>query len=220
MNLNLLLKNKKIKELTYDNVFTELPMSDLVDFDYKKILDPPPENTSSITQKELDIVSRATLNKTSDDYDLIFRMDVDMDSFYVRFLKSFDQKYTYPKRYIDLFYDIVEPVLMNTKSYWNRPRPTQLAKLYGIQIERIVTDTIHTASYPSGHTVYSKLVANILSDMYPKLSNSFNNIATTTGIARVKQGVHYPSDNTASFKFSDFIYKKLHPKLRKYNEIS
>ncbi|HUU87234.1 MAG TPA: hypothetical protein VMX17_05730, partial [Candidatus Glassbacteria bacterium] len=88
MNLNLLLKNKKIKELTYDTVFTEVPMSNLVDFDYKKILNPPPENISSITQKELEIVSRATLNKTTDDYDLIFRMDEDIDSFYVRFLKS------------------------------------------------------------------------------------------------------------------------------------
>ena len=130
MNLNLLLKNKKIKELTYDTVFTEVPMSNLVDFDYRKILNPPPENTSYTTQKELNLISYTTLNKTQDDYDLIFRMDEDMDSFYVRFLKSQGQNYEYPKRYIDLFYDIVEPVLMNTKSYWNRPRPSQLAKLY------------------------------------------------------------------------------------------
>ena len=216
MNLNLLLKNKKIKELTYDTVFTEVPMSNLVDFDYRKILNPPPENTSYTTQKELNLISYTTLNKTQDDYDLIFRMDEDMDSFYVRFLKSQGQNYEYPKRYIDLFYDIVEPVLMNTKSYWNRPRPSQLAKLYGIQIERIVTDTIHTASYPSGHTVYSKLVANILSDMYPQFADSFDNIAKRTGIARVKQGVHYPSDNEASFIFADYVYKKLQPKLQKY----
>ena len=216
MNLNLLLKNKKIKELTYDTVFTEVPMSNLVDFDYRKILNPPPENTSYTTQKELNLISYTTLNKTQDDYDLIFRMDEDMDSFYVRFLKSQGQNYEYPKRYIDLFYDIVEPVLMNTKSYWNRPRPAQLAKLYGIQIERIVTDTIHTASYPSGHTVYSKLVANILSDMYPQFADSFNNIAKTTGIARIKQGVHYPSDNKSSFTFSDYLYKMIHPKIQKY----
>ena len=216
MNLNLLLKNKKIKELTYDTVFTEVPMSNLVDFDYRKILNPPPENTRYTTQKELNLISYTTLNKTQDDYDLIFRMDEDMDSFYVRFLKSQGQNYEYPKRYIDLFYDIVEPVLMNTKSYWNRPRPAQLAKLYGIQIERIVTDTIHTASYPSGHTVYSKLVANILSDMYPQFADSFNNIAKTTGIARIKQGVHYPSDNKSSFTFSDYLYKMIHPKIQKY----
>lgn len=218
MNLNLLLNKKTIKELTYDTVVTEIPMSDLVDFDFKKILNPPPENTSYTVKKELDLISYSTLNRTNDDYDLIFRMDADIDSFYERFLKS--QNLKYPKRYIDLFYDIVEPILMNTKSYWNRPRPFQLAKLYGINIEMIVTDTIHTASYPSGHTVYSKLVANILSDIYPKLADSFVNLAKKTGIARIKQGVHYHSDNVASFKFSDFVYKKLQPKLRKYNETS
>lgn len=214
MNLNLLLKNKTIKELTYDSVITEIPMSNLVDFDFRTILLSPPENTSYTTQKELDLISYATLNRSTDDYDLIFRMDEDMDSFYIRFLKS--QNLEYPQRYIDLFYDIVEPILMNTKNYWNRPRPFQLAKLYGINIERIVTDTIHTPSYPSGHTVYSKLVANILSDIYPRLADSFNNIAKKTGIARIKQGVHYPSDNVASFKFADFVYKKLQPKLEKY----
>lgn len=214
MNLNLVLKNKKIKESTYDTVITELPMSNLVDFDFRQILDSPPENTSYTVQKELDLISYATLNRSNDDYNLIFKMDEDMDSFYISFLNS--KKLTYPQRYIDLFYDIVEPILLNTKSYWNRPRPFQLAQLYGINIERIVTDTIHTASYPSGHTVYSKLVANILSDIYPRLANSFNNIAKTTGVARVKQGVHYPSDNIASFKFSDFVYKKLEPKLKQY----
>lgn len=214
MNLNLILKNKKIKQLTYDFVFTEKPMSDLVDFDYKTILHPPPENTSYTVQKELDLISYATLNRSKDDYDLIFTMDEDMDSFYIKFLKS--QNLEYPQRYIDLFYDIVEPILMNTKSYWNRPRPYQLAKLYGVDIDVIVTDTIHTASYPSGHTTYSKLVANILSDIYPKFADSFDNIAKKTGMARVKQGVHYPSDNAASFKFADFVYKKLYPKLKKY----
>lgn len=214
MNLNLLLKNKTIKGLTYDSVVTEIPMSDLVDFDFKTVLSAPPENTSYTTQKELDLISYATLNRSTDDYDLIFRMDEDMDSFYIRFLNS--QNLEYPQRYIDLFYDIVEPILMNTKSYWNRPRPHQLAKLYGTNIERIVTDTIHTPSYPSGHTVYSKLVANILSDIYPILADSFNNIAKETGIARIKQGVHYPSDNIASFKFADFVYQKLQPKLKKY----
>ena len=216
MNLTLLLQHKKIEELTYYSTTTEVPMSNLVDFDYKKILQPPPSNTSQIVQKELKIIHEQTSRRTNDDYDLIFRIDEDIDSFYVRLLKSYQLEY--PKRYIDLFYDIVEPILLNTKNYWNRPRPVQLAKFYNIDIEQITTDTIHTASYPSGHTVYSKLVANILSDIFPELSDSFNIIAKKTGIARVKQGVHYPSDNNASFVFSDYVYKKLQPKLLKYRD--
>ena len=218
MNLNLILLNDKIKNLTYDTVFTEKPMSNLIDFDYKTILSPPPENTSSKTQKELAIVSKFTLNRTQEDLKLIYNMDVDMDSYYINFLKKNNLKY--PERYINLFYDVVEPVLMNAKSFWNRPRPSQLAKLYDIPIRVIVTDTIHTASYPSGHTVYSKLVSNILSDIYPQYSKSFDKIAQKTAEARVKQGVHYPSDNAASIKFINYIYNKLQTKLRKYYDNS
>jgi hypothetical protein len=216
MNLNLALKHQKISELTYDSVVTEKPMSDLVDFDFKKILEPPPANTSHIVQKELRIISEQTSRKTNDDYDLIFRIDADTDSFYVRLLKSY--KLEYPERYINLFYDIVEPILLNTKSYWNRPRPIQLAKFYNIDIEQIVTDTIHTAAYPSGHTVYSRLVRNILVDLHPNLSQNFDMIVEKTAEARIKQGVHYPSDNQASFVFSDYVYRKLQSKLLKYRD--
>jgi plasmid maintenance system killer protein len=218
MNLTQILLHKKIENLTYDSVFTEKPMSDLVDFDYKKILEPPPANTSKIVKKELQVIYQQTSRRTNDDYDLIFRIDEDIDAFYVRLLKS--HQLEYPKRYIDLFYDIVEPIVLNTKSYWNRPRPVQLGKLYNIDIEQIVTDTIHTASYPSGHTVYSRLVRNILSDLYPNLSKNFDIIVEKTAEARIKQGVHYPSDNAASIKFSNYIYKKLHPKLRRYYDNS
>ena len=207
MNLNLLLKNKKIKELTYDSVIVEKPMSNLVNFDYKTILPPPPENTSRIVQKELDLIAYATKNIDKKDINFIHKVDIDMDSFFISLLNKYDLKY--PQEYINNFYSLIEPILMNTKSFWNRPRPSQLAKLYGIKINIIETDTIHTASYPSGHTVYAKLVSNILSDMYPKLSNTFVNIAKNTGIARVQQGVHYPSDNYASFVFSNYVFKKL-----------
>jgi membrane-associated phospholipid phosphatase len=92
-----------------------------------------------------------------------------------------------------------------------------LADLYNIDINVIVTDTIYTASYPSGHTVYSKLVANILHFIYPQIRiNQLDNIVTTTAKARIMQGVHYPSDNKASLIFSDTIFNKLNPKLERY----
>ena len=207
MNLNLIFKNKKIKELTYDSVITERPMSNLVDFDYKTILSQPPANTSKTTEKELELVEYATKNRKSKEIQFIHRIDEDIDSFYISLLKKYDLDY--PQKYINDFYSVVEPILMNTKSFWNRPRPRQLGKLYGIDIDVIETETIHTASYPSGHTVYSKLITNILSDIYPKSTNNFINIAKNTGIARIQQGVHYPSYNAASFIFSDYVYKKL-----------
>lgn len=217
MNLNLILQKQKIEQLTYDSIIVEKPMSNLIDFDYKTILNPPSLNTSKIVQEELKTISKATQNRTNDDYDLIFRIDEDIDSFYRNILER--NNLEYPQRYIDLFYDIVEPVVLNIKSYWNRPRPTQLAKFYNINIEKIITDTIHTASYPSGHTLYSKLVANILTNIYPKLSKNFDIIVQLTAEARIKQGVHYPSDNVASIQLANYIYSKLNRKLIQYLDI-
>ena len=81
----------------------------------------------------------------------------------------------------------------------------------------IVTQTHDTPAYPSGHTVYSKLVANILHDMFPQISFvELDSIVKKTGFARVVQGVHFPSDNEASIIFTNYLFKALNPKLRNY----
>lgn len=211
MNLNLIFNRKKIENLTYDSVVTERPMSHLVSFDYKTILPEPPANTSTTTQKELEIVSKATLNRSKKDYDLIYGMDKDIDKYYISFLEKY--RLEYPYEYINSFYSVVENILMNTKWFFNRPRPAQLAPFYGVTIEKLETETIHTPSYPSGHTVYSKLVANILTKIYPQFAKNFDNIVDATAEARVKQGVHYPSDNKASIEFANYVYKKLFNKI-------
>lgn len=214
MNLSLILKYKKIESLTYDSVFLEKPIPDIIDFDYRTTLNPPPKNTDDQTLKELEIISRETLKRSNKDVDSVLEIDRDMDQFFEKFLYKYNLEY--PREYIDNFYNLIEPILMNTKGFWNRPRPLQLAKLYGINIEAIITETIHSASYPSGHTVYSSLVANIIKDFYPqidqfKLDKIVNNIAR----ARIIQGVHYPSDNKASMLFTKFIFDKLNLKLKK-----
>lgn len=215
MLLSQILYRSKIENLGYDTVFVEYPVSPIVDFDYRKILPPPPQNTSSGVVNELNIVSKATLNRTEKQINLIYSIDQELDRPFILLLKKYNL--AYPQKYIDTFYDITRPILMNTKSYWNRARPIQLAKLLNIPIDTIITDTIHSASYPSGHTVYSSLVANILKDYYPQISIiEIESLVTQTAEARVAQGVHYPSDNKASIKFSNYVFQKLNPKLRKY----
>jgi hypothetical protein len=215
MNPFLILHKDKIDSIGYDTVYLEKPMSNLIDFDWKKILKSPALNSSKETLKELSIVSTATKNRTSKDIELVHNVDVDMDTPYILLLKRYNL--SYPQNYINLFYDIVRPIVLNIKNYWNRARPKQLAELYNIDIDVILTDTHHTAAYPSGHTVYSSLVAHILKDIYPQINRKeLDHIVNETAKARVLQGVHYPSDNQASLVFSKFVFDNLHPKLRKY----
>lgn len=209
------LNRDKIDSLGYETVYLEKPVSNLIDFDWKKILEPPPNNTSKTTLKELRLISQSTKNVSLKDIELVHNVDQNLDRPFILLLNKYGLKY--PQNYIDLFYDIVHPVLINTKNYWNRARPNQLAKYFGIQINVILTDTHHTPAYPSGHTVYSSLVSNILKNLYPQiLTKELDFIVLETARARILQGVHYPSDNKASLIFSKFLFNKLHPKLRKY----
>lgn len=215
MNLHNILLKDKIEALCFDTVTVEKPTSYLIDFNWKNILPKPPLNTSDESYNELLFISKETLNRSKIDIDNLLQLDLDLDTPFIKLLQKYD--ITYPDRYIGLFYDIVHPVLINIKSYWNRPRPQQLARLYNIDIDTIITDTIHTPAYPSGHTVYSSLVSLIIKDLYPNVSKTaLESIVLDTAKARVLQGVHYPSDNKASLIFSKYIFDKLNPKLRKY----
>lgn len=204
-----------IDSIGFDTIYLEKPISSIIDFDWKNILQAPPKNSSSKTLEELKFLSRVTKDRIKKDVELVHSIDQDMDTPFILLLKKY--RLIYPKNYIELFYDIVRPVLLNIKGIWNRPRPSQLAKIYGIDIRVILTDTTHTAAYPSGHTVYSNLVANILKNLFPQINTKeLDHIVLETARARVLQGVHFPSDNKASIIFSDYMFQKLHPKLRKY----
>lgn len=214
MNLSLVLKYDKIESLTYDSVFSEQPVADIIDFDYTKILPPPLKNTDKDTIKELMLLSRETQNRSEQDIKILLQIDHDVDPIFANLLAQYDLEY--PEAYIKNFYSIIKPVLKNIKGFWNRPRPKQLADLLSIDIDVIVTDTHHSASYPSGHTVYSSLVASIIKDLYPEINhNKLDTIVNDTAKARVMQGVHYPSDNKASLIFTKFVFDKLNPILKK-----
>jgi hypothetical protein len=215
MNPLYLNKNSKADSIGYETLYLERPMSKLIDFDWKNILSAPPKNSSKTTIEELKLVSASTKNRSQKDVELIYNVDKDLETPFILLLKKYGLKY--PKNYIDLFYDIVHPVLLNTKNYWNRARPKQLSRYFNIEIKVILTDTHHTAAYPSGHTVYSSLAANIFKDLFPQINQKeLDHIVLETARARIMQGVHYPTDNKASIVFANFLFNKLNPKLRKY----
>ena len=56
------------------------------------------------------------------------------------------------------------------------------------------------------------MVAHILSDTYPDYKKDFFKLAKYCGLARILQGVHYPSDNEASI----IAVNKLYPKIKEH----
>jgi hypothetical protein len=209
MNLLYYLHKDKLDSLGYDTIYLEQPVSDIVkDINWKQILSNPPNNTSKVTLKELELLASLTKNRTPKEIELVYNIDQDLDTPFELLCSSYGVEY--PKTHIEEFYHIIRPILQNTKGYYNRPRPNQLASYLNLNIDVIVTKTHHTAAYPSGHTVYSKLVSLILKDRYNHIDQTkLDNIVNQTKLARMLQGVHYPSDCDASLIFSTALFNKL-----------
>lgn len=183
-------------------------VSELIDFDYKSILDNPPINSSGSTLKELIYISKITNSRDDKDIEFVHKIDKSAASLVIDFCKN--KKITFPQKDFDNLYDIFKPLILNTKYHFNRARPYQLAKLYGLTINVIETDTHQTPSYPSGHTVYARLAGNLVANSHPEFKYELDQIVNKSAYARVLQGVHYPSDNMASIIFTNFIFNQLY----------
>ena len=178
--------------------------NNIVKIDWLKIIDAPPKNSSVKTTRELSAISKATVNRTAKEVELVIKVDKDPNTLFIDFLEK--KNLRFPKAKFLTFYDFLEPYIYGLKYHFNRARPEQLAPYHNINLKIMYTDSHHTPSYPSGHTMYAELAARILSDQYPQYKSEFTEISKFCGLARVLQGVHFPSDNDASVQAISVLY--------------
>lgn len=200
---------KTVDSMVYREKKDSMKIDSLVTLDWNKILDSPPSNTSNTTQKELEYLQRLTRQISDADKALIKLVDKDPFDLFVPILKNRGLEIETPKKLIEQNWELVWPVIYNLKFKFNRPRPEQLAPVYGLDINVTETTTHQTPAYPSGHTANAALCAHILSDMYPRYRNIFFRQAGIAGLARCLQGVHYPSDNSASLAITGTIWQNI-----------
>lgn len=187
----------------------------ILNIDLQSIVPPPPKNSSLTTKKELENIAKSTKNRTKKELDLVYLVDNEPLDLFTNSLSK--RGMSFPKEVFDSCYNVLEQYVYALKFYHNRARPEQLAPYFNLEIEVIYTETHHTPAYPSGHTMYSELAAYILSDLYPELREEFFQLSDYCGLARILQGVHYPSDNKAS----KIAVRKLYPLIKeRYNEKS
>ena len=179
--------------------------------DIFNIVGDPPKNASQTTRSELKYLQQITTNRSKTQLDLIYTVDDDPVYLFEDIISKHDL--VFPKKFfVAMYYTCAIAIVDHLKFYYNRPRPYQLSEHYSMTINRIVTKTHKTPAYPSGHTMYAALIAEILSDKYPEHKKEFDKLVDLCGKARELQGVHYPSDNEAAKK----IIKTIYPELKKY----
>ncbi len=106
----------------------------------------------------------------------------------------------------------IDRFILSIKGFYGRPRPYQINKYHGIDIELYDSKTAKTPSYPSGHALQGRLIYRILEKDNPSHSENLKRISDQISYARILRGVHFPSDNDFGHEIVD---KYLMPKLNK-----
>jgi hypothetical protein len=117
------------------------------------------------------------------------------------------------KKMIDDLNEDVLPLITKLKYHYQRIRPYQLSKLYDISLIPYPSLSANTPSYPSGHTIQSRIYAEVLGNRYPKFYKALHELATDVMWSRLYMGVHYPSD----CQFGDYVAQVIcnHPDFKK-----
>jgi len=178
-----------------------------------RIVARPNKNSSVETKKELKYIANLANNRSVEEINLIYEVDADPMGLFQPVIEELGIEFPYLK-FNTIYRNMVLPLTIHLKNYYNRARPFQLEEYYDIKIDRLITNTHHTPSYPSGHVMYASLIGEILFYLFPEKKNIFDNIVQKVALCRVLQGVHFPSDNEASIK----IMEKIYPKLSDYYE--
>lgn len=176
---------------------------DDIQLPYNKGLSMKPDNDSKITLDELNYLSNLKSNvdevkdgdKVKKNFiSLIKKNNVPISEEYVKKVIKESAKF-----------------IMEMKYHYNRPRPYQIAEVYGIDLNGTELDSMRTPSYPSGHAIQGYLVAKLLSKVDSKNSKEYNDMGERIAHSRIIGKAHYPSDkkfgkNVANILFEGLIH--------------
>lgn len=106
-------------------------------------------------------------------------------------------------RFLKVYAEVGANIYVAKKTF-KRPRPY----IYNSEIVPCI-DLENSYAYPSGHTTLARVLAKLLSRIYPTRAEAFMKRAEEAGTNRILGGVHHPSDIEAGKKFADFLLKEL-----------
>lgn len=164
---------------------------------------PFPSNSSEETKKELEYLVKITKEADEDDLKFCELMEKHHLDFFVIVAKKIGLDVS--KKQIENWVNDLEPLLFYLKDKFNRPRPYQLAKEYGMDLHPIKAPFAISASYPSGHSLEFLTIIIHLGKMKPEAANQLDVLYNDIKRVRELSGVHYPSDR----KVSEYLFKEL-----------
>jgi hypothetical protein len=178
----------------------------LKDFNYDRFkVIPFPKNASMQTYEELnwlqDLPEDIEFVKKHDDYEPVFQ----------EICKEYNVEY--PKELVNDLIEASAGIILDLKYHYNRPRPKQLAKEYGMNIGGIELESMNTPSYPSGHSTQGTLIAKILQTKLPINTDAFLQAGKRISYSRNIARAHFPSDSRMGEDLGTAMYSYLRERI-------
>ena len=151
---------------------------------------------SEVTRSELNWLKN--YNDGEVDESVVKRGD-DIKKVYEEYCK--DNKLKYPKEYIKELIKDSGKLIYKLKYKFNRPRPKQVAEFLDIDLPTTTLESMHTPSYPSGHSTQGIFIGKVLSKMHPTHEKKLMEIGKMISHSRLMARAHYPSDS----KFGEYL---------------
>ena len=192
------LNHLQFGELSPDKEEVAQVASKLIPLDVEDIPEHPfPANDSPETRGELKYIAHVINN-----YDFHQGEREKLDKGFLGLLFEYAEKnnLSYNKKDIKALVDDLGHLILRLKKFYQRPRPFQISPFHEIDVEynkaiQSGRGTAVSPSYPSGHTAQAYLGAELLAKENPDHREGLIAIAERVALARLKEGVHFQSDN-------------------------
>ena len=167
-----------------------------------------PDNDSELTKEELnEVVEGISLLEDSEN-ELFLKRYNSYDRSLIQTLTTiFKQKGVDVQEVCEEIYHDINPLIAKLKVHFNRPRPYQLANYYKLKLFPFDSFSANSASFPSGHTVQSYVMLNVIGSMYPTHYKFCKQIIDDVAESRINLGLHYQSDNDFAKEVGENILK-------------
>ena len=176
------------------------------DFNYDKYkITNPPKNTSMTVYNELqylqDLPEDLEYVKEHDDIKKVFEN------------VCIEHNLKYPKELVDSLIKSSAGIIIDLKFKFNRPRPFQLASHYNIDFGNEKLESMHTPSYPSGHSTQGILIGKVLQTKLPINTDAFLEAGKRISYSRNIGRAHYPSDSRLGEDIGDAMFRYIRDKI-------
>ena len=166
---------------------------------------PPPINSSRETLRELHWLRDYNNGLVNE---IIVKDGDDVKGSFREFLES--KNLEYPKKYVSELIKDSGRIIYELKYKYNRQRPAQVVKFLQLEgFDASILESMHTPSYPSGHSTQGIFIARALGKMFKEHSKELYEIGKMISESRLMARAHYPSDSKFGEEVGEILYQNL-----------